>query len=290
MAHSSGKYDDFETLRKRAVALRRGGYSLRQIRDELKIFNNVILSQLVKGEPPPEWTKRPNAKDDLRAKARELRLQGWTYDQIEAELGCSRSSVSLWVRDLPKPEPRYTPEEQRALMNEGLAHKRAAQDREREATKQAAAAAVGKLSDRELFLLGVGLYWAEGGKDKPYDRRENVVFVNSDPGMIEVFLAWLDLLGIARDRLRYTLMIHENADVAAAKEYWANLVGADRSAFNKTTLKKHNPKTARKNVGDSYRGCLAIKVLKGADLYRRIEGSWYGIVVSAREADQSNRT
>ncbi|OIK07294.1 helix-turn-helix domain-containing protein [Streptomyces monashensis] len=290
MTHTHGKYADFEGLREQAVALRRAGYSLRQIRDELKIFNNDILNQLVKGEPPPGWTKRPNAKDDLRAKARELRLQGWTYDQIEAELGCSRSSVSLWVRDLPKPEPRYTPEAQRALMHEGLAHKRAVQDLEREAAKQAAAAAVGKLSDRELFLLGVGLYWAEGGKDKPYDRRENVVFVNSDPGMIQVFLAWLDLLGVERERLRYTVMIHENADVTATENYWADLVGADHSAFNKTTLKKHNPKTVRKNVGDSYRGCLAIKVLKGADLYRRIEGSWCGIVVSVREADQSNRT
>ncbi|BDE39891.1 hypothetical protein SLITK23_31360 [Streptomyces lividans] len=110
MARSQNKYADFEGLRERAVALRRAGYSLRQIRDELKVFNNDILSQLVKGEPPPEWTKRPRAKDDLRAKARELRLQGWTYDQIETELGCSRSSVSLWVRDLPKPEPRYTPQ------------------------------------------------------------------------------------------------------------------------------------------------------------------------------------
>jgi hypothetical protein len=50
---------------------------------------------------------------------------------------------------------------------------------------------------------------------------------------------------------------------------------------NKTTLKKHNPKTVRKNTGETYRGCLAVKVLKSADLYRRIEGSWYGIVLGA---------
>ncbi|BDD72679.1 hypothetical protein GCM10023177_44100 [Streptomyces violaceoruber] len=93
MARSQNKYADFEGLRERAVALRRAGYSLRQIRDELKVFNNDILSQLVKGEPPPEWTKRPRAKDDLRAKARELRLQGWTYDQIEAELGWAAPGV-----------------------------------------------------------------------------------------------------------------------------------------------------------------------------------------------------
>ncbi|GGR62644.1 MULTISPECIES: hypothetical protein [Streptomyces] len=284
MAQTYGKYADFEGLRERAVALRRSGYSLRQIRDELKIHNNDILNQLVKGEPPPEWTKRPNAKDDLRDRARELRLQGWTYDRIQAELGCSKSSISLWVRDLPKPEPRYTPEEQRALMNEGLAHLRAARDREREETKQRAAAAVGRLSDRELFLVGVGLYWAEGAKDKPYNRRESVTFVNSDPGMIRIFLAWLDLLRVERERLRFNVMIHEKADVEGAERYWADLVGADTSAFYKTTLKRHNPKTVRKNIGDTYRGCLVIKVLKGADLYRRIEGTWYGIVLGADSA------
>jgi transcriptional regulator with XRE-family HTH domain len=285
MAHPHSKYAYFEQLRERAVALRRGGCSLRQIRDELKIYNNDILNQLVKGEPPPEWTKHPRAKDDMRAKARELRLQGWTYDQIEAELGCSRSSVSLWVRDLPKPERKRSHKEAAAIARKGWEAKLRVRDEERQRTKETAKQAVGSMSDRELFLIGVGLYWAEGCKDKPYDRRESVAFVNSDPGMIKVFLAWLDLLGVARERLRYIVMIHENADVPAAEQYWANLVGVDRPAFNKTTLKKHNPKTVRKNTGDSYRGCLVIKVLKGAELYRRIEGSWCGIVDAATSTD-----
>lgn len=287
VTHAPGKYAGFEGPREQAVALRRAGHSLRQIRDQLKIYNNDILNQLVKGEPPPAWTKRPNAKDDLRAKAWELRLQGWTYDQIEVELGCSRSSVSLWVRDLPKPERKRTPEEAAAIARRGWEAKLRIRDEERQRTKEAAKQAIGDLSARELFLVGVGLYWAEGGKDKPYDRRENVAFVNSDPSMIQVFLAWLDLLGVERERLRFTVMIHEKADIAGAEEYWADLVGAGRSAFNKTTLKKHNPKTVRKNVGDTYRGCLVIKVLKSAELYRRIEGSWYGIVLGATwQADE----
>ncbi|MFF5184068.1 hypothetical protein ACFY30_09820 [Streptomyces sp. NPDC000345] len=290
MAHSLGKYADFEVLRERAVALRRAGCSLRQIRDELKIHNNDILNRLVKGEPPPEWTKRPNAKDDLRARARELRLQGWTYDRIQVELGCSRSSISLWVRDLPRPERRRTPAEASAIARRGWEATLRLRDEERQRTKRAAQQSIGDLSPRELFLVGVSLYWAEGGKDKPYARRERVAFVNSDPGMIQVFLAWLTLIGVERERLRFTVMIHENADVTGAEEYWANLIEADRTAFTRTTLKRHNPKTVRKNVGDSYRGCLVVKVLKGADLYRRIEGSWYGIVESAREADQQNRT
>ncbi|MBX7552345.1 hypothetical protein ABZX95_18075 [Streptomyces sp. NPDC004232] len=281
MTHAPSKYADFEGLRQRAVALRRAGYSLRQIRDELKIFNNDILNQLVKGEPPPEWTKRPNAKDDLRAKARELRLQGWTYDQIEAELGCSRSSVSLWVRDLPKPEPRYTPEEQRALMQEGLARRRAAEDEKRKETKRAAREDVERLSDRELFLVGVALYWAEGSKSKPYDRRERAIFVNSDPGVIQTYLAWLDLLEVDRERLSFRLLIHESADVAGAHRFWAAVADIDTSVFAKPTLKKHNPKTVRKNTGDDYHGCLVIGVARSAHLYNRIEGWWAAIVAQA---------
>ncbi|NDZ69147.1 hypothetical protein [Streptomyces cyaneofuscatus] len=290
MTETTSKYADFEGLRTQAVALRREGLSVRQIRDRLKVFNNDMLHRLLQGEPAPEWTKRPNAKDDLREKARELRLQGMTYDQIQVELGCSKSSISLWVRDLPKPERKRSREESSAIGRRGWEATLQRRDAERQAQKQTAAAEVGAMTDRELFLLGVGLYWAEGTKSKPYRTQERVTFVNSDPGMIEVFLAWLRLLGVDDEHLRFHVLIHETADVAAAEQFWAELTGAEPSAFGKTSLKKHAPKTNRKNVGDNYRGCLAVRVLKSAELYRRIEGSWCGIVGAAKRADQENRT
>ncbi|MER6410567.1 hypothetical protein [Streptomyces humidus] len=282
MAHTEGRYADFEGLRERAIALRREGLSLRRIRDELKIYNNDILNRLVKGEPPPEWTKRPNAKDDLKARARELRLQGRTYDQIQLELGCSKSSISLWVRDLPKPERRDPAEQARLASRKRWEHELAVRDEARRRTKTTATAQLGTMSERDLFIAGIALYWAEGSKDKPYCRRETVTFVNSDPGVIQLYLAWLNLLGVEPARLTYRLMIHLTADVEGAIRYWADLAGVDASAFQKTTIKKHNPKTLRKNVGESYRGCLVIRVAKGADLYRRIEGWWAGMVNSAR--------
>ncbi|MFF8674349.1 hypothetical protein [Streptomyces sp. NPDC015242] len=182
------------------------------------------------GEPPPAWTKRPNAKDDLRERARELRLQGWT--------------------------------------------------------------AIGDLSPRELFLAGVVLYWAEGSKDKMHgrQRRENLQFINSDPNVVRFYLRWLESLGVERERLRFRVYIHESADVAAAENFWAELVGPDAATFQRTPLKRHNPRTVRKNVGDSYRGCLAIYVTRSAELYRRMEGAWYGIVGADSAADLPNRT
>lgn len=284
MTALNSKYADFEALREQAVALRREGLSLRQIRDRLKVFNNEILSRLVQGEPPPEWTKRPNAKDDLRDRARELRLQGLTYDQIELELGCSKSSISLWVRDLPKPEPRYTEEERRDRMNTGLARRRAAQDQERQETKRLAREEVGTLSDRELFLAGVALYWAEGSKDKPYRRTEVLQFINSDPNVITLYLRWLELLEVSRDRMHFRVAIHESADVSAAESFWSDVTGVPSTKFRRATLKKHNPKTTRKNTAGTYRGCLVIYVSKSADLYRRMEGAWCGIVEAAKTA------
>ncbi|MFG2542832.1 hypothetical protein ACGFY8_13780 [Streptomyces sp. NPDC048232] len=290
MARSQNKYADFEDLRERAVALRRAGYSLRQIREELGVYNKETLQRLVEGEPPPEWTKRPRAKDDLRERARELRCQGKTYNEIQSELGCSKSSVSLWVRDLPSPESKRSPEEQRALMNEGLARLQAAREQERTATKQAATAAIGTLSERELFMTGVALYWAEGAKDKPYRRTEVLQFINSDPNVIKLFLRWLDLLGVTRDRLTVRVSIHETADVAAAEQFWAEITGIKRSKFSKPTLKRHNPRTVRKNIGSSYHGCFMIYVRRSADLYRRMEGAWYGIVEAELASDLENWT
>ncbi|MEV5726609.1 hypothetical protein AB0N50_12460 [Streptomyces pharetrae] len=290
MAHSIGKYTDFEALREQAVTLRRAGLSRRQIRDRLHVDNNDILNRLLEGEPAPEWTKRPNAKDDLREKARELRLQGWTYDQIQLELGCSKSSISLWVRDLPRPERRPPAEQARLAARKRWEHELARRDEARQRTKADAAAEVGDMSDREVFLAGVALYWAEGAKDKTYSRRERLQFINSDPDVIRFYLRWLGVLGVERERLRFRVSIHESADVADAERFWADLVGMEATALQTSSLKKHNPRTSRKNISDGYHGCLTITVLKSADLYRRMEGTWYGIVGSARVPDQRNRT
>ncbi|MEV3968262.1 hypothetical protein AB0K68_09005 [Streptomyces sp. NPDC050698] len=291
MTHAPGKYADFEGLRERAVALRRAGLSRRQIRDRLHVDNNDILNRLLEGEPPPAWTKRPNAKDDLRERARELRLQGWTYDRIQLELGCSKSSISLWVRDLPKPERRQrTREEASAIAKRGWEATLRLREEERRHTKRQAMREVSELTDRELFLVGVGLYWAEGAKSKPYSRRERVTFVNSDPDMIAVFLAWLALLRVDPSSLRFAVQIHETADVAAAEAFWATHVGIDPKDLLKTTLKRHNPSTNRKNTGETYNSCLRVDVRDGADLYRRIEGWWCGIVGAATASDLRNRT
>lgn len=227
------------------------------------------------------------AKDELRARARELRAQGRTYNGIAAELGVSKSSCSLWLRDMPAAPPRR-PEEMSELRRQGALHRWAPILREREIERQhqklMAAHETGPLGRRDLLIAGAMLYWAEGSKSKPWRRAEIVIFINSDPDLIRLFLAWLRMLGVVDERLALAVHIHESADVAAATKYWSQISGIPSERFLKPTLKRHNPKTVRKNVGDTYRGCLVIRVRRSAELYRRIEG-WVAGVVMGCPAD-----
>ena len=173
--------------REQAVALRLAGKSRREIKEILGIAGNSTLDDLLAGVPPLEWTRRPNAKDHLRVKARELRQQGLAYNQIAAELGVSKSSVSLWVRDLPRPEG-LSYEECRRRVAEGVrrywAAERPVREAQREAARAAATAEIGSLSQRELLIAGAIAYWCEGAKNKPYNRHDRVTFINSGPALI----------------------------------------------------------------------------------------------------------
>lgn len=274
-------------LRERIVQLRRAGKSRRQIKELLGPIGNHTLDDALKGEPPPEWTRRPNAKDDVRERARELRGKGLDYEEIAAALGVSKSSVSLWVRDLPRPA-RLSYEECRQRAAEGSRRYWAAERRvraaARTATREAAATQIGALTDREVLIAGAIAYWCEGAKSKPYSRNDRTIFTNSDPALIRFFLRFLDITGTPRTDATFRICIHERADVEAAHRYWLEVTGASADQFRRPTLKRHNPKTVRKNTGEDYHGCLRIDVRRSSGLYRRIE-AWSAAIMN--EADAS---
>jgi transcriptional regulator with XRE-family HTH domain len=277
---------ELDQLREQIVALRRAGKSVRQIKQILGPIGNRTLHDALRGEPPPEWTRRPNAKDDLRARARELRLQGLDYEEIAAQLGVSKSSVSLWVRDLPRPQ-RLVPEECAMRISERMrrywAAERPVRAARRAAASAAAAASIGDLTGREILIAGAVAYWCEGAKNKPHRRADRVTFSNSDPELISFFLLFLDTVGIPRSDLAFQLQIHETADVAPAVRFWLALTEARPEQFGKTFLKHHNPATTRKNISDGYHGCLRVDVRRSCELFRRIEG-WASAVTTIADA------
>lgn len=274
----------FPQLREQAIALRRAGKSRREIKEILGVRNNDALSDLLRGESPPPWTHRPRAKDADHARACELRGQGRTYSEIAAALGVSTSSVSRWVRDLPR-TGRLSYEECRKRNADGVARYwedvGSIREARRHAICETAVAQIGAMNDREVLIAGAIAYWCEGTKSKLYAPRDRVTFINSDPHLITFFLRFLAVAGVAADRLICRVHIHESADVAAAQVFWEEVTGLPADQFRRPTLKRRNPSTVRKNTGDGYHGCLIINVRRSTELYRQIQG-WAAAAMAAR--------
>lgn len=73
------------------------GLSIAQIQKRLGV-TKYRLSGWLRGVPAPEWTRRPNAKDELRARAVRLRREGWSVNDIAAELGVAKSTAWEWTK------------------------------------------------------------------------------------------------------------------------------------------------------------------------------------------------
>lgn len=168
-------------------------------------------------------------KTTERAKARELRAQNMTLADIAAELGVATSSVSAWVRDVSfTPSPRrYGP---RVRPNALMQRKQAEID---ELLAQGRAR-IAELSEREFLVAGAALYAGEGGKTDG-----SVNFVNSDPRIVALFLAWLrHFFVIDEDRLKLRVYLHEDLDLGAASRYWADVCGIPVERHNKAIRPK----------------------------------------------------
>ncbi|MFY1675087.1 helix-turn-helix domain-containing protein [Plantactinospora sp. WMMB334] len=267
-----------EARRLRTVELLPAG----EIRRRLGIGKDR-LAALLRDVPPPEWTKRPNAKDELRGRAVELRGTGRSVPEIAAELGVAKSTAYRWVGHLslgrdPETEAERRREHSRRMTDALWAPHRKARDAARAETIEKVAAWVRTLRYRELILVGAAIYWCEGAKAKPWRPNDcRVKFVNSDPGLVLLFLRFVEALGVSRSALRFQLSIHETADATAAGRWWADLVGVPAETFRKPSLKRHRPATNRQNVGDGYRGCLVVEVPGASRLYWKIEGIMRGM-------------
>jgi hypothetical protein len=184
-----------------------------------------------------------------QAKARALRAQNRTLADIAKTLGVSKSSVSLWVRDVP-----FTP----SLQLRGVRgpHRRPhpaheAKLRQIEELNRQGIERIGKLSDEAFLVAGVALYAGEGGKT---DR--SVRFPNSDPEMVRFFCAWLRrFFTIDESRLRCRVYLHEGLDLEATEAFWSELTEIPRTQFGKAYRAVPDP-SIRRNKHEH--GCLYV--------------------------------
>ena len=157
-----------------------------------------------------------------RHRARELRAEAWTLQDIAAELGVSKSSVSLWVRDVdfvPNPRRRTRPPRPSSLLVRKLA--------EIDRLDAEGATEIGRMSDREFLIVGAALYAGEGFK-----RDGQAGMANTDPRLLALFVTWLRRhFEVDEVRLRVRLYLHEGLDLEAAEHFWSELLRIPRSQF-----------------------------------------------------------
>jgi hypothetical protein len=147
-------------------------------------------------------------------RARALRSEAWTLEDIAAELGVSKSSVSLWVRDV-----EFEPRPRRSARRRGPNRLQRVKQAEVETMLEEGRRRIGRLSEREFLVAGAALYAGEGAK-----RDGAIRFANTDPRMMVFFCAWLrHFFEIDESRLRLRIYLHEGWDIIEATAYWCRV-------------------------------------------------------------------
>ncbi len=217
-----------------------------------------------------------------RERAIILRKKGYSYSEILKRIPVAKSTLSLWLRSvgLSKKQKQRLTEKKLAAALRGAKVKRNYRLTITKEIIERAKNEIGRLSGRELWLIGIALYWAEGAKQKENNISQGVKFNNSDPAMIKVFVRWLrNACKIVDSDINFRIALHESARhrLKEIQEYWANITGFSISNFQKIDWKKHRINTNRKNVGKKYFGVLSIYVRKSTNLNRKIKGWIEGI-------------
>lgn len=92
--------------------------------------------------------------------------------------------------------------------------------------------------ERDLFVAGIMLYWAEGWKKNS----QYASFSNSDPKMIRLFLMFLrKLCGIQEGRVRLLLHLYEDQNEKELRNFWSEVTNVPLSQFNSSYLHKAKP-------------------------------------------------
>ncbi|MFZ2522993.1 MAG: hypothetical protein WAW92_01255 [Minisyncoccia bacterium] len=181
-------------------------------------------------------------------KARELRKKGYSISQIVKELSFTKSSVSLWVRDivLTKTQKKKLSERGRSL--ESIEKRRLTrlinEQSKRQIVFDKAKEDYKSISKGELKLIGIILYLGEGGKTE----RGTARLSNSDPSVIKIMMRFFrEVCGVEESKFRGYIHTFSHADVEKTEKYWSKITGIPRSQFYKTYTKASSSSLQKRN-------------------------------------------
>ena len=205
-----------------------------------------------------------------------MRKRGFSYSEIENRIHIPKSTLSYWLKNI-----KLTSEQTKKLNDKRIkvakanALKKVSKtQRMIEEIKNSSSQDVKEISKKELWLMGVVLYWKNGNKS---DLKKGVHFSSSDPDMIKLFLKWLQEVGeINNGEIKFDIFLKSNyknqsAFKGEAADYWSKISGFPKTDFQKFYFQKTN-KTNKKSYG-----FLRIKVAQSSMLARQIVGWIEGI-------------
>lgn len=189
-------------------------------------------------------------KTQERELARKLRREdGLPINEIARRVGVSKSSVSLWIRDI-----ELTADQEAALRVMNPAYNRQLSGwlrvAERHRANRLAAQESGRALARRrepLHLAGCMLYWGEGAKGPP----NQVCFSNTDPEMVRLFVTFLrKYFEISAGDIR--ISCHLFADhIQRQREierYWLNVAGLPEESLRRSVVNLYSRSSKRKRV------------------------------------------
>jgi transcriptional regulator with XRE-family HTH domain len=182
-----------------------------------------------------------------RDEARRLRREeGLSVREIQRRLKVSKSSVSLWVRDVP-----LTADQLEALRRINGRHPRqlkaAARNAELCRARRRAYQAEGRALARRgeaLHASGCMLYWAEGDKN-----RNSARIANSDPEVLRFFVRFVrTYFGVDGARIRVTcnLFADHLERQREVEQFWLDTLGLPRSSLCRSIVNVYSKYSEKK--------------------------------------------
>lgn len=173
-----------------------------------------------------------------KEKARSLRKKGYSINQIVKEEGLTKSSVSLWVRDIILTNKQKKKLSEKGRSVESIEKRRLTRISNENARRQIIIDEAKKdythISQEQLKMIGIILYLGEGGKTE----RGSARLSNSDPLVIKMMMKFFrEVCNVSESRFRGNIHTFTHADVDKTEKYWSKITGIPRKQFQKTYIK-----------------------------------------------------
>src|SRR3989344_3938088 len=145
--------------------------------------------------------------------ALELRKKGFSYSEIQERIKIPKSTLSSWLKSikLTDYQTQKLKDKREKIAKANSAKKSLSIERQIEEIKNSSSKNIGQISRRELWLIGIILYWLKKNKD---DFKNGVMFSSSDPDIMKLFLKWLkEAGGTKKEEKKLDREVNKNLDI-----------------------------------------------------------------------------